>query len=308
MGRTLGETIKEITRKHLEENNGMIMGQCLSAVGWVNNTIPDTINIIELPMTDVAGAGIAAGAAIVGRRPIFVLRFQDFIFLNSSILVNFAAKRKEIFGKGAPVFIRSLAVEGPGVGPVHSGIFHNILMHMPGFRVVAPMTPLEYESIWKEFMDNDDPMYVSEHRISFNQSEEMPDIIIDDADITIYGISSARYKVMEAKHILEREGIKCNIIHLFRLKPLILKDEVIDCLKKTKIGLVVDPTFEIAGASQSIAYELMKKSRTYVEALGAEDKSVGASLECLNTTPSTQKIVDTVKRLLREKINNNLLR
>lgn len=301
MARTLGETIKEITRKHLEENNGMIMGQCLSAVGWVNNTVPDTKNIIELPMTDVAGGGIAAGASIVGRRPILVLRFQDFIFLNSSTLVNFAAKRKDIFGKSAPVFIRSLAVEGPGVGPVHSGVFHNIFMHMPGFKVVSPMTPLEYEEIWKSYIEGDDPFYVSEHRISFNQTEEMKNIILDNADITIYGVSSARFKILESVEILKKEGIKCNVIHLYWLKPLKLEEDILKPLRETKLGLVVDPGFEIAGASQSIAYELMKKTKVYVEALGAEDRSVGADEKHLNTTPKAEKIIGAVKRLLNEK-------
>ncbi|MBR9705301.1 hypothetical protein GOV12_07850 [Candidatus Pacearchaeota archaeon] len=301
MARTLGETIREIIRIHLEENNGIIMGQCLSAVGWVNNTIPDTKNIVELCMTDVAGGGIAAGAAIVGRRPILVLRFQDFVFLNSSMLVNFAAKRKDIFQKSCPVFIRSLATEGPGVGPVHSGVFHNIFMHMPGFRVVAPMTPLEYEKIWKEFMENDDPMYVSEHRISFNQTEEMKNIIHDDSKITIYGISSARLNVLEAYEILKNQGIKCNVIHLCNLKPLILTDEVLKPLIKTKLGMVVDPCFEICGASESVAYNLMKKTKMFVCALGAEDRSVGASVKYLNTTPATSKIVDKVKKLVGEK-------
>ncbi len=304
MARTLGETIKELTRKHLEENNGLIMGQCLSAVGWVNNTVPDTINIVELPMTDVAAGGIAAGAAIVGRRPIIVLRFQDFIFLNSSMLVNFAAKRKEIFGKSAPVFIRALATEGPGVGPVHSGIFHNIFMHMPGFKVVSPMTPLEYEDIWKDFMGNDDPMYVSEHRMSFNQTEEMKNTILENPDITIYGVSSARFNILKAVEILKKDGIKCNIIHLYWLKPLKLEEEIIKPLRESRLGLVVDPGFEIAGASQSIAYELMKKTKAYVEALGAEDRSVGANEENLNTTPKIQKIVDVVRRLVNEKNKN----
>ncbi|MEM0465193.1 MAG: transketolase C-terminal domain-containing protein [Candidatus Pacearchaeota archaeon] len=301
MARTLGETIKEIIRKHLEENNGLIMGQCLSAVGWVNNTIPNTKNIIEYPMTDVAGAGIAVGAAIVGRRPILVLRFQDFVFLNSSILVNFAAKRKYIFGKSAPIFIRSLAVEGPGIGPVHSGVFHNIFMHMPGFRVVSPMTPTEYEEIWEDFMKNDDPMYVSEHRRSFNQTEEMNNIIEPDADITLYGIGASRFNILEAAEKLKMNKIKCNIIHLLWLKPLKITEDMLSPLIKTKIGIVVDSGFEICGASQSVAYELMKRTKihkTYVEALGAEDKSVGASERYLNTTPKVEKIINSVKNLL----------
>ena len=301
MAGTLAETIKEITRKHLEENNGLIIGQCLSAVGWVNNTVPNTKNIVEIPMTDVSGGGIAAGAAIVGRRPIFVLRFQDFAFLNSSMLVHFAGKRKEIFGKGCPVFIRALATEGPGIGPVHSGIFHNIFMHMPGFRVVSPMTPKEYEEIWKDFMEHDDPMFVSEHRKSFNQIEEMKNIIEPNADITIYGIGSARFNILEAVENLKRGGIKCNVIHLYWLKPLKVREEILSPLKETQMGLVVDSGFEICGASQSIAYELMKRTKTYVEALGAEDRAVGADGRYENGTPSVERIVTRIKGLINLK-------
>src|ERR1035437_1666806 len=108
---TVAETIKAITKDHLENHNGMLLGQCITAVGWVNNTIPDTCNIVELPMTDVAAAGMACGAALMGRRPIFVVRFQDFMMLNGSALINFAAKTKELHGVACPVFIRALASE-----------------------------------------------------------------------------------------------------------------------------------------------------------------------------------------------------
>ena len=301
MGKTLRETIREISRKHLTENNGILLGQCLSAVGWVDNTVPDCKNTVELPMTDVAGAGIATGTAITGRRPIFVIRFQDFIFLNSSFFINYAAKTKYLFGKGTPIFIRLLAREGKGTGPVHSGVLHSIFMHMPGFQVCAPMTPGEYEEIWRVFMENDEPMLVSEHRGSFGQEEEMENIIIPDADITVYGISMARFSVLEAVKLLEKEGIKCNAIHLFWLKPLLLPDQLINPLKQSQLGLVVDPDFEIAGASQSIAYELMRRTGFPVRALGAEDRSVGTAERQENTTPNPEKVAKMIKELVKQK-------
>jgi len=301
MEKTLRETIREISRKHLTENNGILMGQCLSAVGWVDNTVPDCAGTVELPMTDVAGAGIATGTAITGRRPIFVIRFQDFIFLNSSFFINYAAKAKYLFGKGVPVFIRLLAKEGKGTGPVHSGVLHSIFMHMPGFKVCAPMTPGEYEEAWKVFMENDEPMLVSEHRGSFGQKEELANIIIPDADITIYAISMARFSVLEAVKSLEKEGIKCNVIHLFWLKPLALSEQMMDPLRQSQLGLVVDPDFEIAGASQSVAYELMTRTGFSVRALGAEDRSVGTAENQENTTPKPDKIVKVIKELVRQK-------
>jgi len=301
MERTLAETIKEITRKHVEENNGLVMGQCLSAVGWVNNTVPDTKNIIEFPMIDVAEAGIAVGAAVVGRRPILVIRFQDFLFLNASMIINYAAKTNDIFKKGTPIFVRLLATEGRGTGPVHSGVLHSIFMHMPGFRVVCPITPKEYNEIWEDFMSHNSPMIVSEHRASFNQIEEMKNIIYPDADITLFGISNARFRLLEAAEILKKEGIKCNIIHLYWLKPLLINNEMINSLKQTKLGLIVDPDFEMVGASQSIAYELMHKTGMAVHALGAKDKSVGAAARFENTTPKIREIIEKIQKLVRVK-------
>ena len=52
MGETVADTIRELTRRHIAENNGLVLGQCLSAVGWVQNTVPaQEMGIEELPMT-----------------------------------------------------------------------------------------------------------------------------------------------------------------------------------------------------------------------------------------------------------------
>lgn len=298
MERTVADTIREITREHLEKGNGLLLGQAVSAVGWVSNTVPPNCpGIVELPMADVAGPGIAVGAAIVGRRPIFVVRFQDFLFLNSSILVNYAAKSKDIFGVGVPIFIRALASEGGGLGPVHSACIHSIFMHMPGMRVCAPMTPKEYEEVWDVFLANDEPMFVSEHRRSLMQKSEMPDSVIDNADITIFAISAARFNVLEAVKMLKHDGIRCNIVHIMWLKPFTLSSKLLEPLQDSGRGLVVDSDFEISGASQSIAYELMMATGLPVKALGRYDRSAGAAqhLEC--GTPTPLQISETVKNI-----------
>lgn len=297
MGKTVAETIKDITRRHLTENNGLLLGQAITAVGWVNNTVPDCAGIIELSMADVAGSGIAVGAAVAGRRPIFVIRFQDFLILNGSILINYAAKTKEFFGKGTPIFVRAIATEGKGTGPTHSAKLHSIFMHFPGFRVCSPMTAGEYEEAWQTFMENDDPMVVSEHRCSFNNTKELPDSIVENADITIYAISSARFQAQEAVRILAQDGIRCNVVHIMWLKPFSITDRLREPLRQSKAGIVVDSGYEINGASQSIAYALMLGTGIPVRALGLEDKSVGVTLQSENATPDAKKIAAAVKEL-----------
>ena len=297
--KTVADTIREITRRHLTENNGLLLGESITAAGWVNNTVPNCPGIVELPMTDVAGAGIAVGAALAGRRPIFVIRFQDFLILNGSPLIFYAAKSKELHGRPVPLFVRAIASEG--LGPVHSGVLHSIFMHFPGFRVCSPMTSNEYEEAWKDFMSHDDQMIVSEHRESYQNTEELNDIITEGANITLYAISSTRFQVRKATQMLKEEGIKCNIVHLMWLKPFDLTSRLIDPLIRSKRGIVIDSGYEIAGASRSIAYELTQATGFNVKALGLYDKTKCLCPPLQNRAPEADRIYETVKEVLSSK-------
>lgn len=297
--KTLAETIREITRNHLENNDGILLGQCITAVGWVDGTVPDCRGIIDLPMTDVAGAGFAVGAAMVGIRPIFIIRFQDFMMLNGSPIVNYAAKCKDLHGKTAPVFVRAIASEG--LGPVHSGVLHAIFMHFPGCKVYSPMTPDEYSSVWEDYMNGDDPAFVSEHRMGFKKSEEMPDIINENADITIFAVSSPRFHLQTVAEKLKADKITSNIIHLYKLKPLQMKPEYISALQTSKCGLVVDSGFETCGASRSIAYELAEASGCHVRALGLLDKTKCLCPPYRNEAPDADKIYEAAIETLKKK-------
>ncbi len=308
MDRTVADTIREITREHLEKNNGLLLGQCITAVGWIQNTVPPHAKgLVELPMADVSGPGIAIGAAIAGRRPMYVLRFQSFLWLAASPIVNYAAKAKEIWNMPVPLFIRAIATEGGGAGPIHTNCFHSLFMHMPGMLVCAPMTPNEYEEVWRTYMAQDGPILVSEHRRSYLSKEEMPDLINRDADITIFPISAARFNTLEAVKLLEAEGIKCNVVHLMWLKPFHLTPRLLEPLQTSGLGLVIDSAYEIAGASQSIAYELMFASGSPVKALGQADRSPGVAARLENGTPTPSKIAETVKHLLRTKNKKQFL-
>lgn len=300
MARTVADTIRELTRLHIANNNGVVMGQCLSAVGWVQNTIPaQEEGIVELPMTDIAGAGLAVGMALAGRRPVFVIRFQSFLWLNASPVVNYAAKSKAMFGYACPVFVRAIAAEGGGTGPVHSHSMHSIFMHAPGLTVAAPMTPGEYETVWERYITHDDPVLVSEHRVSYKNERELSDIIRDDAVLTIFAIGSARFTAEQAVDRLSQSGIACNLIHVVWLKPFAPSPQALAALRASGRGLVVDATYETCGAARSIAYELMEASGRMVHALGLEDRSPGAYLHLENPTPPPERIAAKVEAILQ---------
>jgi pyruvate dehydrogenase E1 component beta subunit len=300
MAATVAETIRAVTRRHLQEGRGLLFGQCVTAVGWIGGTVPQMTEeegIVELSMADVAGAGIAVGAALMMRRPIYVIRYQGFMWYNAAPLLNYAAKSKALWKVPCPLFVRSIAMEG-GIGPVASGAQHGMVMRMPGMPVVAPMTPGEWLDAWDHFMNHDDPLYVSEHRRSFPIDHEITSVVRRRALVTIIAVSAARLEAERALVLLAREGIPCNLIHLVWLKPLVLREEILDSLSVTEVGLVVDADFAIAGAARSIAYELMLASGKPVHALGLDDRTAGFAPHLDNRTPSAERIAETVKAIV----------
>ena len=297
---TVAQTIQEITREHVVKNRGLVLGQCLTAVGWVGGTVPEMKEeegLVELSMADVSGGGIAVGVALAGRRPIYIVRYQGFQWYNAPTIVNYAAKSKEMWGVPCPIFVRSIAMDG-GIGPVASGSHHSIFTRMPGISVVAPMTPEEYRSIWDYFMNHDDPMYVSEHRKNFQIDYEMEDIFESNADITLLPVSATRLNAIEAVKSLKEVGITCNLIHIVWLKPFSVSNKIITAINDSKHGgIVIDGDFE-NGVVKAIAFDIMHRSEKPIYALGLEDRTAGFASHLDNLPPTSGKIISKVKEII----------
>lgn len=299
MARTVADTIRELTSIHLEQQGGLLFGQCITAVGWIQNTVPPHARgLVELPMCDVSGPGFAIGAALMGRRSVFVLRFQSFLWLASSLLVNYCAKAKELWDNDVPLLIRAIGMEGHSIGPVSTNCFHSPYMHMPGLPVAAPMTPTECEQVWHWWMNQSGPLLVSEHRGSYSNTEELECELRAQPDITLFGISASRFHLEEASQILARESIHCNIYHIVWLKPFKVDPLMEQMMKLSKLGLVIDSAYEMCGAAEHIAMQLMKETGCRVEALGMEDRSCGIVDRNRNGTPTVERIVAKVKEMV----------
>jgi transketolase C-terminal domain/subunit len=299
MATTVRNTIKEITRKHLSKGKGKCYGQCLTAVGWVGGTLPEMYEeegMVEFSMADVAGGAIATGTALAGGRPIYVVRYQGFQWYNLASIVNYAAKSKEIWNRPCPIFVRSIAMEG-GVGPVAGSSHHSMAQRMPGIKVVAPMTPKEYQYVYDCFMNDDDPYYVSEHRKSYDNTEELENIILPKADFTIFPISITRFEMKKLVELAKEENIYLNIIHQLWIKPFNIPFSWKIALDNSRFGGLVTDDDYVEGTASSIANELSLVSGKRVWTLGLEPRTAGFDPSVDNLPPSAETIINKLKQI-----------
>ena len=301
MEKTVRETIKETIFNHLKKNNGLIFGQCLSAVGWVGGTLPELTEndgLIELSMADVANGGIVVGAGLSNRRPIYVIRYQGFNWFNAPIILNYACKSKEIWNVPCPIFIRGIGMEG-SIGPVAGSSHHSLYYRMPGIKIISPMTPKEYLLAYNYFMKNNDVLYVSEHRGSYSNKDELSDFISKDLDIILFPISITRFEAQKAKIELEKKGYKIGIGNIVWIKPFEIKKEWENAVKSSKFGgIVLDDDYP-QGVAANLAYEMMKKTGKKIDVLGLKNKSAGFSKATDNLPPSYLEIVEKVEEIVK---------
>jgi len=303
MAKTLREVIKETVHYHLKKKKGFVFGQCLTAVGWVGGTLPhltEKDGMIDLSMADVANGGIVAGAALSNRRPIYVIRYQGFSWFNAPIILNYACKSKEIWGIPSPIMIRGIAMEG-SIGPVAGSSHNSIYYKMPGIKIISPMTPSEYKYAYKYFMKNDDVVYVSEHRGSYDNKDELKDFLPTDCDFILFAISITRFEAFKVKKKLEKKGYKIGIANILWIKPFKIKDKWISSLKKSKYGGVVLDDDYSKGVASDIAYRLMKMSGKKIEIMGLKDKSAGFSKETDNLPPNSKEIIKMISKITKRK-------
>jgi pyruvate/2-oxoglutarate/acetoin dehydrogenase E1 component len=168
---------------------------------------------------------------------------------------------------------------------------------MPGIKVAAPMTPEEYQHIYECFMNDDEPYYVSEHRKSYDNTEELENIILPNADFTIFPISITRLEMKKLSELAKQENIQLNIIHQLWIKPFIVEDNWKIALDNSKFGGLVTDDDYVEGTASSIANELSLASGKRVWTLGLEPRTAGFHPSVDNLPPSAEQIIKKLKQI-----------
>jgi pyruvate/2-oxoglutarate/acetoin dehydrogenase E1 component len=270
----------------------------------VAGTIPplkDSPNIVELSMADVAGGGIAVGAALDGIRPIiYVVRYQGFLWYNAISIVNYAAKSFELFGVSCPLLVRAIGMEG-SIGPVAGNSHLSLVLRMPGVNVFSPMTGSEWQAALDFHLQQMQlPTIIGEHRLSYGlTSKQLKDSTRENSQLTILAIGAARINAQRVQQLLGESGIEVDFFNLFQLSPLDFPDGFFQSIHKTGRCLVVDSDYEEWGPSENVAYKIFRETGLNAQALGLPRKSAGFSKATDNLSPPINQIVTRVMGIIK---------
>ena len=143
-------------------------------------------------------------------------------------------------------------------------------------------------------------MYVSEHRGSYGNTQELNDFLSDDLDIILFPISITRFEAKKAKIELEKEGYKIGIANILWIKPFLIKKEWERAIIKSKFGgIVIDDDFT-QGVASNLAFELMKKTGKNFDVMGLKNKSAGFSKSTDNLPPNSKEISKKIKEIINK--------
>ena len=292
---TLRDTIRGLSERHLDAGF-CVFGQTLTAVGRVGNTVPDHHGITELPCSDVANSGFVVGAALVGRRPIYVVRYQGFQHFNAPIIVNYAAKSKALWNRPCPLLVRSIAMEG-GIGPVAGSSHHALYYRMPGVKIFAPMTPGEWRAAYEEFMAGDDVVYLSEHRGAYDNAEELPPIRPERPEIVLFPVSITRFTAVQAAVELLGESARVAVHHVVTLKPFAPSAEALADLRAAPYGGIVLDDDYTDGVAKALAFDLGVVTGRPMRVMGLTAECTAGFAPRLDNLPPNK---EEIKRYVRE--------
>ncbi len=203
------QAINEALIEEMERDDRVfVMGE---DVGW--NLMGATGGLTEkfgkervrnTPISEAGFVGAAAGAAMVGMRPVVDMLIAPFVYVAFDQFVSIIAKSTYLYGGQArlPLTVRAPMLYGSGNAAQHSDRPYATFMSIPGLKLIAPATPYDAKGMLKAAIRDDDPVISFEDGTVWGLRSEVPedDLVIplgqadikrSGTDVTIVAVAGA---------------------------------------------------------------------------------------------------------------------
>jgi acetoin:2,6-dichlorophenolindophenol oxidoreductase subunit beta len=321
------EAIREAMAIALESDPAVIlMGEDIGVYGGAFQVTLDLIDrfgpdrVMDTPISELGGAGVAVGAAMTGLKPIFEFQFSDFAALAMEQIVNQAAKMRYMLGGEAsvPVVFRMPAGSGTGAAAQHSQSLEAWFGHVPGLKVVQPSTPEDAKGLLLAALADPDPVLIFEHKLLYKMKGEVPAghyttpigkalVRRSGADVTIVAGAIMVHRALEAAESLATEGIQAEVIDLRSIRPI---DHVtiLESVRKTGRLLIVYEGVKSYGVGAEISAMVAESDAfDFLDApimrLGGAESPIPYNPDLERAAvPQTANIEDAARKLVRAQV------
>lgn len=270
----------------------------------------------DTPISEMAIAGVAVGAAMAGLRPIAEMMTINFAFLAIDAIINHAAKIHYMFNGQfkVPLVVRAASGWGNQATATHSHTPEPIFAHFPGVYVACPATPADAKGMLKAAIRDDNPVLFTESIALYPKPGPVPDdpdfvLPIGKSDVKREGkhvtlITYARgveWSLVAARE-LAKEGIECEVVDMRWLRPLDM-EAVFESFKKTNRAVIVEESLPLYSFGSEIAAQIQEHMFDYMDApikrVSAMDVPLPYARDIeLMALPSPQKVMDAVKEII----------
>jgi acetoin:2,6-dichlorophenolindophenol oxidoreductase subunit beta len=252
--------IRDALAEELERDPAVVFfGEDVAVAGGVFKATPDLHKrfgperVFDTPISELALAGAAYGAAVTGLRPVCEVMFGDFMALAMDSLVNQAAKFWYISNEQAsvPLVVRSAVGAGGRFGAIHSQTHGTWFQGVPGLKIAFPSSPAEAKGLLKGAIRDDNPVIFLEHKRLYSVKGPAPApgqevielgrarIAREGSDLTIVSVGKGVPDALQAAEVLAGDGISAEVVDLRTLRPLDLAT-VLESVGRTNRILAVE--------------------------------------------------------------------
>jgi 2-oxoisovalerate dehydrogenase E1 component beta subunit len=272
MVQTIHDTLFEEMKR---DERVLVLGEDVGARGGVFRATMGFLDefgrdrVLDTPLDECLIAGVSIGMAIDGLRPVAEMQFADFIFPAFNQIVQEAAR---IRYRSNGDFSVPMVIRAPYGGGVHGALYHSqsieaFFAHVPGLKVVAPVTPHDVKGMLLQAIEDPDPVIFLEHKKTYRSVKgEVPDERYtiefgkaetrrEGSDVTCVSYGLMMHYCMEAAERLTSEGIEVEVIDLRSIYPLDM-DTVLTSVGKTGKAMIVYEDNKFLGLGAEVAAQI----------------------------------------------------
>jgi len=270
--------------------------------------------VVDPPMAESGFTGLAAGAALVGLRPVVEYQFADFISAAFDQIVNVMARHHYRTGDPMPVTMRAPFGARLRAGPTHSQSVESYFAHVPGLKIVVPGTTEDAGGLLISSIRDNNPVLFLESKYLYRRLRSSGPVSLDpiplgqarvvregrQVSLITYGAYVSECVDVAAE--LDREGISAEVVDVRTLVPLDV-ETIVSSVRKTSRAVVVHEAARRLGYGAEIAAVIQEECFWWldqpVRRVAARDTPTPTSPPLEDAVvPQAADIAETVRKVV----------